>query len=437
MITKKELERRRHRVMEAMDNRSIAIIPTAPSRQRNRDIDYTYRPDSDFFYLTGFPEPESIAVLVPDRPQGEFLLFCRERDPQMEQWNGSMAGLEGACDRYGADDAFPISDIDDILPGIMEQRERVFYAMGYYSECDQRVMDWVKRIRSKTRAGGSTPAEFVALDHILHEMRLFKSGAEVKILRDAANISVTAHTRVMAKCRPGMTEFQLEAEFLHECVKQGARETAYPSIVAAGVNGCTLHYIENSDTIRDGDLLLIDAGAEYECYASDITRTFPINGKFSSEQRALYEIVLAAQQAAIERVRPNNTWNDPHMAAVEIITQGLVDLGLLKGKSEDLIEKGDYQKFYMHRTGHWMGMDVHDVGDYKVDGEWRLLESGMVTTVEPGIYVSPTNTSVPKKWRGIGIRVEDDVLVTAKGHEVLTEGVPKDVQDIEAVVGSG
>ena len=437
MITKKELERRRYRVMEAMDNRSIAIIPTAPSRQRNRDIDYAYRPDSDFFYLTGFPEPESVAVLVPDRPQGEFLLFCRERDPQMEQWNGSMAGLEGACDRYGADDAFPISDIDDILPGIMEQRERVFYAMGYYSECDQRVMDWVKRIRSKTRAGGSTPAEFVALDHILHEMRLFKSGAEVKILRDAADISVTAHTRVMAKCRPGMTEFQLEAEFLHECVKQGARETAYPSIVAAGVNGCTLHYIENSDTIRDGDLLLIDAGAEYECYASDITRTFPINGKFSSEQRALYEIVLAAQQAAIEHVRPNNTWNDPHMAAVKIITQGLVDLGLLKGKSEDLIEKGDYQKFYMHRTGHWMGMDVHDVGDYKVDGEWRLLESGMVTTVEPGIYVSPTNTSIPEKWRGIGIRVEDDVLVTAKGHEILTEGVPKDVQDIEAVVGSG
>ena len=436
MIAKKEFARRRKRLMEAMDARSIAIIPTAPARPRNRDIEHPYRADSDFYYLTGFDEPEAVAVLVPGRAQGEFLMFCRERDPEREQWDGFRAGLDGACSQYGADDAFPIGDIDDILPGLMERTERVFYAMGYYSEYDQRVVDWVKRNRSRMRTGGGTPTEFVAVDHIVHEMRLFKSQAEVRTLREAAAISVKAHNRVMANCQPGMMEYELEAEFLYECTRHGARATAYPTIVAGGSNGCVLHYIENSDTLRDGDLLLIDAGAEYQCYASDITRTYPIGGKFNEQQEALYEIVLSAQQAAIAAVQPNNNWNDPHVAAVKEITRGLLDLGLLKGKLDKLIEKEAYRPYYMHRTGHWMGMDVHDVGDYKVDGAWRMLEPGMVTTVEPGIYIGPKEKSVPKQWRGIAIRIEDDVLVTRDGHEILTPGVPKAIADVEAQVGS-
>jgi Xaa-Pro aminopeptidase len=432
---KREFLRRRKRIFELMDDKSIAIIPTAPVRTRNRDIDYPYRPDSDFFYVTGFPEPEAVAVLAPGRPQGEYLLFCRERDPEREQWDGSRAGLEGACSRYDADDAFPIGDIDDILPGLIENRSRVFHAMGYYSDFDQRVVDWVKRVRHRTRAGGGTPHEFVALDHLIHEQRLFKSKAELRIMREAARISVGAHRRLMEVCKPGMMEYQLEAEFVHECLRNGSRATAYPSIVAGGTNACVLHYVENSEPLKDGDLVLIDAGAEYHCYASDITRTFPVNGRFSPEQAALYEVVLASQYAAIEAVKPGNDWNDPHEAAVKVLTSGLVELGLLKGKLSKLIDKGAYHQFYMHRTGHWMGMDVHDVGDYKIDGAWRVLEPGMVTTVEPGLYISPDDKSVAKKWRGIGIRIEDDVLVTSAGHEVLTDAVAKSIKDVEAAVG--
>ena len=433
---KREFARRRKRLFELMDEKSIAIVPTAPVRVRNRDVDYPYRPDSDFFYLTGFPEPEAVAVLVPGRPQGEYLMFCRERDSEREQWDGARAGLEGACERYDADDAFPIGDIDDILPGLMENRTRVFHAMGYYSEFDQRVVDWVKRVRSRQRAGGSTPHEFVALDHLIHEQRLFKSTTELRIMRAAADISVSAHCRLMEVCEPGMTEYQLEAEFLHECFRQGSRSVAYPSIVAGGANACVLHYVENTDVLKDGDLVLIDAGAEHGYYASDITRTFPVNGRFSAEQKALYEVVLAAQLAAIDAVRPGNHWNHPHEAAVKTLTEGLVDIGLLKGKPAKLIDKGAYRQFYIHRTGHWIGMDVHDVGDYKIDGEWRLLEPGMVTTVEPGLYIRPDDKSVPKKWRGIGIRIEDDVLVTADGNEVLTEKVPKAVDEVESTIAA-
>ena len=436
VISRKEFARRRKRIMELMDKRSIAIVPAAPTRPRNRDIEYAYRADSDFFYLTGFPEPEAVAVMSPGREQGEYLLFCRESDPERELWDGAREGLEGAVERFDADDAFPIGDIDDILPGLMENRTRVFYAMGYYAEHDQRVLDWVKRIRSRSRLGGNAPAEFVALDQLIHEMRLFKSKAELRVMRKAAEISVNAHRRVMNVCRPGMMEYELEAEFLHECIRSGSRSSAYPSIVAGGGNACVLHYIANQDRLRDGDLLLIDAGAEYQCYASDITRTFPINGKFTDEQRAVYEIVLQAQLAAIEKVCPGNHWNDPHEAAVRVITEGLLSLGLLKGRVRTLIEKGAYRQFYMHRTGHWMGMDVHDVGDYKVDGEWRLLEPGMVTTVEPGIYIGASDKSVPKKWRGIGVRIEDDVLVTRDGYEVLTEGVPKSVAEVETLVSA-
>jgi Xaa-Pro aminopeptidase len=400
--------------MQAMDEGAIAIVPTAPVRARNRDIEYPFRPDSDFYYLTGFDEPEAVAALVPGREQGEYILFCRERDLEMEQWNGRRAGLEGACERFGADDAFPIGDIDDILPGLLENRDAVYYAMGCYPEFDQRMLGWVKRVRDRSRAGVSAPGEFVALDHMLHDMRLVKSGAEVRAMRKAGDISARAHRRAMQMCRPGMREYQIEAEILHEFMLRGARSTAYPSIVAGGANACILHYIENTEVLRDGDLLLIDAGAEYDCYASDITRTFPIGGKFSAEQRALYEVVLAAQRAAIDKVQPGNHWHEAQDAAVEVMVDGLIELGLLKGRRANILNKERYRKFYMHRIGHWLGMDVHDVGDYKIEGEWRVLEPGMVTTVE----------------------IEDDVLVTRDGHEVLTDGVPKAVDEVEALVGA-
>jgi Xaa-Pro aminopeptidase len=308
----------------------------------------------------------------------------------------------------------------------------VFYAMGLYPEVDQQVMAWMNRVRSRSRAGVNAPGEFVALDHLVHEMRLFKSAGEVKLMRHAVEISAAAHCRAMQVCRPGMTEYQIEAELLHGFLSAGSRAPAYPPIVGGGANGCILHYVENRSPLRDGDLLLIDAGAEYECYAADITRTFPVNGRFSPAQRELYELVLEAQRAAIARVRPGSHWNEPHEAAVETITRGLVGLGLLKGRASRLVRDQAYKPFYMHRTGHWLGMDVHDVGDYKVEGEWRVFEPGMVLTVEPGLYVSPTARGVPRRWRGIGIRIEDDVLVTEGGRENLTAAVPKEIDEVEA-----
>lgn len=433
-MNKTEFARRRKRLMQAMGRDSIAILPSSPVRQRNRDVDYAYRPDSDFFYVTGFPEQESVAVLVPGRPHGEFILFCRERDPEMETWHGRRAGLDGATEQYGADDAFPISDIDDILPGLLENRERVYYAMGCNPEFDRQVMEWINLLRKKSRAGVHTPGEFIALDHQLHDMRLYKSNAEIKNMHNAAQISAKAHVRAMQVCKPGMMEYQIEAELRHEFMLGGARFQAYPAIVGGGANGCILHYTENDAPLRDGDLLLIDAGCELECYASDITRTFPVNGTFSKEQRALYELVLEANYAAIEQVRPGNHWNHPHEAALKVLTRGLVRLGLLKGSVPALIKSEAYRKFFMHRTGHWLGMDVHDVGDYKVGDEWRVLEPGMVLTIEPGLYVAEGTRGVAKKWWNIGIRIEDDVLVTRDGYEVLSRDAPKEPDEIEAIM---
>ncbi|MCB1742653.1 MAG: Xaa-Pro aminopeptidase [Gammaproteobacteria bacterium] len=435
-LNKKEFARRRKRVMNMMDEKSVAIVPTSPVKGRSRDVEFPFRPDSDFMYLTGFPEPDAVAVLIPGRPQGEFVLFCRERDVERELWDGFRAGLEGACDVFGADDAFPIGDIDDILPNMLEGRTRVYYAMGCYPEFDQRMLGYVNRLRSRARTGTVSPAEFVALDHILHEMRLYKSSAEVRAMKKAGAISARAHRRAMQHCRPGLYEYQIEAELSHEFMLAGSRSPAYPSIVAGGANACVMHYVENQDRLKAGDLLLIDAGCELDYYASDITRTFPVDGRFSKEQRELYEIVLEAQYAAIDKTRPGHSWNDPHEAAVEVITRGLVDLGILKGRLPKLLADEAYRPFYMHRTGHWLGMDVHDVGDYKIDGHWRELEPGMVTTVEPGLYIRPGEKTVPKRFWGIGIRIEDDVLVTPNGHEVLTHDVPKSVDEVEALVGS-
>ncbi len=421
--------------MRMMGRDSIAIVPTARQATRNRDVQFPFRPDSDFYYLTGFREPDAVAVLIPGRKAAEYILFCRERNPEIEQWEGVRAGQEGAREDFGADDSFPISDLDEILPRMLEQTERVFYAMGCDPELDQRMSRWIAEVRRKSRAGVSAPLEFIALDHYLHELRLYKSRSEIALMRRAARISAAAHRHLMQVCRPGMNEYQLEAEFIHQCAMAGAREQAYPAIVGGGANACVLHYVDNDQVLNDGDLVLVDAGCELDCHASDITRTFPVNGRFGAAQRALYELVLDAQLAAIDEVRPGNHWNAPHQAAVKVLTRGLVKLGLLEGRVPRLIRDEAYKPFYMHRTGHWLGMDVHDVGDYKIDGEWRELEPGMVLTVEPGLYIGPRQRGVARKWRGIGIRIEDDVVVTRDGHDVLSKDAPKHVEEIEASMG--
>ncbi|NWL79347.1 Xaa-Pro aminopeptidase [Pseudomonas taiwanensis] len=435
-IPKAEYARRRKALMAQMEANSIAILPAAPVHIRNRDVEHVYRQDSDFQYLSGFPEPEAVLVLIPGREHGEYVLFCRERDPERELWDGLRAGQDGALRDFGADDAFPIGDIDDILPGLIEGRSRVYYSIGTNTEFDQHLMEWVNTIRSKARQGAQPPKEFVALDHLLHDMRLYKSAAEVKVMREAAEVSARAHVRAMQASRAGLYEYHLEAELEYEFRKGGAKMPAYGSIVAAGKNACILHYRENDAPLKDGDLVLIDAACELDCYASDITRTFPVSGRFSPEQKAIYELVLKSQEAAFLEIAPGKHWNAAHEATVQVITAGLVELGLLKGDVDELIAAEAYKAFYMHRAGHWLGMDVHDVGEYKVGGEWRVLEPGMAMTVEPGIYIGADNQDVPKKWRGIGVRIEDDVVVTKTGCEILTGGVPKSVDEIEALMAA-
>jgi Xaa-Pro aminopeptidase len=430
-----EFARRRRQLMRLMGRDAIAVLPAAPERTRNSDVYYNYRQDSDFHYLTGFAEPDSVAVLLPGRPQGEFVMFVRDRNDEREIWDGRRAGPAGARRRYGADDAFPIGDLDDILPGLLESRARVYHTMGKYHDFDQRVVGWVNALRAEARSGPHPPLEFVALDHVLHDMRLFKSRKELSIMRRAGAIGAGAHVRAMRFCRPGRTEYEVCAEVVHEFGRHGA-EVSYHPIVGGGANSCVLHYRDNNQPLKDGDLLLIDAGCEHEYYASDITRTFPVNGRFSPAQRAVYRVVLAAQRAAVAKVLPGNHWNEPHDAAVRAITQGLVRLGLLKGPVASLIKDGAYRKFFMHRTGHWLGIDVHDVGDYKVGDEWRVFEPGMVLTVEPGIYIPAGTKGVPKRYWNIGVRIEDDVAVTANGHEVLSAAAPTDPDVIEKLMAA-
>ena len=433
-IPKSEYARRRKALMAEMEPNSIAILPAAPMYIRNRDVEHIYRQDSDFQYLSGFPEPEAVIALIPGREHGEYVLFCRERDPARELWDGLRAGQDGAISEYGADDAFPIGDIDDILPGLIEGRSRVYYAIGSNQEFDHRLMEWINTIRSKARQGAQPPNEFVALDHLLHDLRLYKSANEVKVMRAAAEISARAHIRAMQASRAGLFEYHLEAELDYEFRKGGAKMPAYGSIVAAGRNACILHYRENDAVLKDGELVLIDAGCEIDCYASDITRTFPVSGRFTPEQKAIYELVLKANEEAFRHIAPGKHWNEAHEATVQVITAGLVELGLLEGDVQDLIAAEAYKPFYMHRAGHWLGMDVHDVGDYKVGGEWRVLEPGMAMTVEPGIYIPAGSKGVHKRWWNIGVRIEDDVVVTRTGCEILTNGVPKAVVEIEALM---
>ena len=435
-ISTSEYAQRRQQLMQRMTPNSIAILSAAAVSTRNSSVEYPYRQDSDFFYLSGFSEPEAVLVLIPQREQGEFVLFCRERNPERELWDGLRAGQDGAIADYQADDAFPIGDIDEILPGLIEGRDRVYYSIGNHAEFDQQMMDWLNTIRSKARMGAQPPKEFVMLDHLLHDARLRKSPAEIATMQQAADISCRAHVRAMQASKPGLYEYHLEAELDYEFRKGGARLPASSSIVASGKNACILHYTENNAPLRDGDLVLIDAGCEIDCYASDITRTFPVNGRFSPEQKIIYELVLKANIEAMNYISPQHRWNDAHDATVRVITAGLLELGLLQGELETLIANDAYRPFYMHRAGHWLGLDVHDVGEHKVDGQWRALEAGMTMTVEPGIYIAVDNLDVPEQWRGIGVRIEDDVVVTENGCHVLTDAVPKTVADIEALMAA-
>jgi Xaa-Pro aminopeptidase len=428
-----EFARRRRQLMRMAGADGALLVAAAPERMRNADAAWPYRQDSDFHYLTGFPEADAVLALLPGRAHGEAVLFCRERDPAHERWHGEVSGTERAVSAFGLDDAFPIEDIDDILPGMIEGRARVYCHFGREPDFDARLLGWMRRLR-QLRGGGVVPKEFVALGHLLHDLRLYKSRGELKLMRQAAAIAAEAHVAAMAAALPGRLEYEVEAELLRVMRSRGA-VPAFPPIVAGGANACTMHYLANRAPLKDGDLLLIDAGAEVDCYASDITRTFPVNGRWTREQRALYEVVMAAQQAAIDEVQPGRPFDAAHHAAVRVIAEGLCALGLLKGSADAAIEGGAYKTFFPSKTGHWLGLDVHDVGDYRVDGEARLLEPGMVVTVEPGIYVPPDLRGVAERWRGIGIRIEDDVAVSPEGNVVLTAAVPRDPEELARVLG--
>ncbi len=435
MIGTAEFARRRRQLMRMAGRDAIVVVPAARERLRNADAPYPYRQDSDFHYLTGFPEPDAVLALIPGRTHGETILFCRERDREREAWDGPRAGTEGAVRDWGMDDAFPIDDIDEILPGMIEGRSRVYYHFGRDTEFDLRLIGWVQRVRGLRHPDARAPHEFVALSHLLHDLRLYKSRDELRVMRHAAAITAEAHRRALRLVRPGLAEHRVEAELLHAMRSAGA-VPAYEPIVAGGANACVLHYRTNSAVLGDGDLLLVDAGAEYQCYASDVTRTWPVNGRYSREQRALYEVVLAAQVAAIDAARPGRPWSAVHDAAVAVVAAGLCELGLVRGDAHAAIESGAYRRFFPHKTGHWLGLDVHDVGDYRIDGEPRVLEPGMVLTVEPGIYVPPDAKGVAAKWRGLGIRIEDDVVVRRGAPEILSADVPREPEAIEAAMAA-
>jgi Xaa-Pro aminopeptidase len=435
MIKPAEFARRRKQLMRMADDDAILILPSAPERIRSKDTTFPYRQDSDFWYLTGFAEPEAVLVLVPGRKHGECLLFCRERDAGKEAWDGPRAGQDGAIESFGMDDAYPISDLDEILPGLLEGRSRVYYHFGRDKDFDLTLIGWLNRVRSMARQGAQPPHEFLELGHLLHELRLFKSKDELKLMQRAADIACQAQLAAMRATRHGAHEYEVEAALQYVYRKHNS-VAAYEPIVGAGANACVLHYRANDAQMKDGDLLLVDAGAEFANYASDITRSWPVNGVYSKEQRALYEVVLAAQKAALEKARPGKHWIAGHEAAIEVLTEGLLSLGLLKGTLKQNLASGDYKRFYMHKTGHWIGLDVHDVGEYKVAGDFRELEPGMVFTIEPGLYIAPGSKGVPARYQGIGIRIEDDVLITKDSHQVLTEGVPREIDDVEAVLAT-
>ena len=436
-LSQADFKQRRNLLAQHIGSNSIAIIATRAEMYRNRDADYKYRADSSFYYLTGFAEPEAVAIIetFEEGEEYSYSLFCRERNREMEIWNGYRAGIDGAIEIYDADEAYAIDLLDEEIIDKLLNKQRLYYRIGQNAEFDARVSQWIQKADAQQRHGGAAPAEVVQLDRIVDEMRLKKSAKEIELMQIASNISAEAHTRAMQTVKPNVMEYALEAELNYIFGKNGC-VPAYNSIVGGGENACILHYVENNKPLKDGDLVLIDAACEYEFYASDITRTFPVNGKFSPEQKALYNIVLDAQLAAIDATRIGNHYKYPHEVAVKILTQGLVDLGLLSGNVDELVESEAFRQFFMHGTGHWLGMDVHDVGAYKTGEDWRAYEAGMVVTVEPGLYIAPDDETVDAKWRGIGIRIEDDIVVTESGPLVLTKNVVKTVEEIEQLMAS-
>jgi Xaa-Pro aminopeptidase len=419
---------RRERLAKAIGG-AVAVVPTAPERVRNRDSHYPYRFDSHFYYLTGFTEPESVLVLHGDKS----MLFCRERNAEREIWDGFRYGPEAARERFGFDAAHPIAKLDEEMTRLLENQPALYYPMGADPEWDARAIRWLNAVRGRVRAGIAAPERVHDVRAVIDDMRLVKDTHELGVMRRAARIAAQAHRRAMQRARPGRYEYEIEAELLYEFRRSGAQFPAYSPIVASGANACVLHYVFNDALLRDGDLLLIDAGCELDGYASDITRTFPISGRFSAAQREVYEVVLAAQRAALDAVRPGKAWNEPHDAAVKVLAQGIIDLKLIQGPLEEVLEKETYKRFYMHRTGHWLGLDVHDAGDYKRQGNWRALAPGMTLTVEPGLYIRAED-DVPERLRNIGIRIEDDVVVADNGCEVLTAEAPKAIADLEALM---
>ena len=422
---------RRARLARLMSG-GVAILPTAPEQTRNRDSSFPYRYDSYFYYLTGFTEPAAVLVLVAGAAP-KSILFCRDKDPEREIWDGFRYGPAQALVQFGFDECHSIAELDTLVPQLLADQPQLYCHLGDDKRWDDRVLGWLNAVRAQVRTGVTAPAAIQDVHALIDEMRLFKDEHELATMRRAAQISTAAHIRAMRMTKPGRAEHEVEAELIHEFRRCGAQAPAYTPIVAGGANACVLHYIQNDAVLKAGDLLLIDAGCELDGYASDITRTFPVNGKFTAVQRDVYQLVLAAQAAAIAAVRPDTPWNVPHDAAVRVLAQGLVDFGLCKGGVDQVVETGDYKRFYMHRTGHWLGLDVHDAGDYKRDGQWRELKPGMVLTVEPGCYIRP-GEGVPAHYANIGIRIEDDVLVTASGNEVLTHAAPKTAGDIEALM---
>lgn len=413
---------------------SAIIVSAASVKSRISDTEYSYRQDSNFYYLSGYEEPESLILIRPNQDKERFIIFCRDRDPLREQWDGFRTGQEGVIQDYGADAAYSINSIDEIMPKLLDGAKNIYFSMSAPCGVDAKISSWVEDIRKNTRSGAEPPQNLLSLDSILHEMRLIKESDEMDLMKQAANITTEAHIRAMQSVRPGMYEYQLEAEYLYAFNKNGARSPAYNSIVGGGNNSCILHYVENNAELKDGDLVLVDAGCEYQYYASDVTRTFPVNGKFSPEQREIYSIVLEAHKQSMEQAKPGNKWNLMHEKSVEVIVEGLLSIGLLEGSRDEIIDKGEYSKFYMHRIGHWLGMDVHDVGSYKQDGDWRPLEEGMVMTVEPGIYILDSMEGVDDKWKGIGVRIEDDIAITDSGFEILTPDVPRTIEEVEQTV---
>ncbi len=422
---------RRDRLAALMKD-GVAVVRTAHERLRNRDSSYPFRFDSYFHYLTGFPEPEAVLVLLAGT-NPKSILFCREKNLEREIWDGFRYGPEKAREVFGMDESQPIDALDEIMPKLLSDQPAVFCDVGSDAAWDSQVIGWINKVRAQVRTGVGAPGEIRDVRRFLDDMRLVKDAHEIGTMKRAANISAQAHQRAMRAARPGMREYELESELLHEFRRQGAQAPAYTSIVAGGANACVLHYVQNDAVLNKGDVVLIDAGCELDGYASDITRTFPVDGKFSGPQRDIYQLVLAAQAAAISQVKPGNPWEAPHEAAVKVLVQGMIDLGLCQGTLEGVIESGDYRRFYMHRTGHWLGMDVHDAGDYKRKGEWLALQPGMMLTVEPGCYVRP-GEGVPEKFWNIGVRIEDDALVTGAGCEIITSAAPKSVEDIESMM---